>query len=128
MTYEIDLTGHRALVTGAGQGVGREIAHTLAEAGAEVLVNDLVLGARRGGGRRDRSRRRRRRSPAVFDVTDYDAVVGAIDDGGPGRHPGEQRRQRRTRQHSWACFDLPTLVETDARPTGTGSSRSTSTA
>ena len=38
MSYEIDLTGHRALVTGGGQGVGEEIARTLAQAGAEVLA------------------------------------------------------------------------------------------
>ena len=43
MTYGIDLSGHRALVTGGGQGVGEEIALTLARAGAHVLVNDLVL-------------------------------------------------------------------------------------
>ena len=82
MTYEIDLSGHRALVTGAGQGVGEGIAATLAEAGAEVLVNDLVLErAERvvsaiedaGGVAR----------PAVFDVTDYDAVVAAVGDGAP---------------------------------------------
>ena len=82
MTYEIDLTGHRALVTGAGQGVGEEIARTLAQAGAEVLVNDLVLErAQRvvdaivadGGEAR----------PSVFDVTDYDAVVAAIAQDGP---------------------------------------------
>jgi 3-oxoacyl-[acyl-carrier protein] reductase len=82
MSYEIDLTGHRALVTGAGQGVGEEIARTLAQAGAEVLVNDLVdERAQRvvdaivadGGAAR----------PAVFDVTDYDAVVAAVAHGGP---------------------------------------------
>jgi len=82
MTYGIDLSGHRALVTGAGQGVGREIATTLAQAGAEVLVNDLVLERAEavvaevedaGGVAR----------PAVFDVTDYDAVVATFADGGP---------------------------------------------
>jgi 3-oxoacyl-[acyl-carrier protein] reductase len=82
MTYGIDLSGHRALVTGAGQGVGRGIATTLAQAGAEVLVNDLVLEraeavvgeieAAGGVGR-----------PAVFDVTDYDAIVATVSGSGP---------------------------------------------
>jgi NAD(P)-dependent dehydrogenase (short-subunit alcohol dehydrogenase family) len=82
MPYAIDLSGHRALVTGAGQGVGRGIAMTLGEAGAEVLVNDLVLERAQsvvseielagGKGR-----------PAVFDVTDYDAVRAAVAEGGP---------------------------------------------
>jgi NAD(P)-dependent dehydrogenase (short-subunit alcohol dehydrogenase family) len=71
---EIDLSGRRALVTGGGQGVGRRIALTLAEAGAAVVVNDLVeeraaaVAAEAGG----------RATTAPFDVTDWDAVVAAV--------------------------------------------------
>jgi len=37
-----DLSGRTALVTGAGQGVGAEIARTLAAHGARVAINDFV--------------------------------------------------------------------------------------
>lgn len=37
---DIGLTGHCALVTGAGRGVGRGIARRLADRGATVIVND----------------------------------------------------------------------------------------
>jgi NAD(P)-dependent dehydrogenase (short-subunit alcohol dehydrogenase family) len=82
VTVIIDLSGQRALVTGAGQGVGRGIARTLAAAGAEVLVNDLVeeraaavvAEIEADGGRG---------ATSVFDVTDWSAVERAVAAAGP---------------------------------------------
>ena len=111
MSYEIDLSAHRALVTGGGQGVGEEIARTLAQAGAEVLVNDLVLerAERVVAAIEDDGGRAR---PAVFDVTDYDAVVRACADGGPVdilvNNAGNAGRAT-----TMGMEDLATLVQTD---------------
>jgi len=79
MPYEIDLTGHTAIVTGASRGLGEAIARTLAEAGA-----NLVVAARSEGDiealARDLAGKGREALPVVTDVTDeasVDAMVGA---------------------------------------------------
>src|SRR5438874_1381334 len=73
-THMFDLTGRTALVTGGGQGVGLGIGRVLLDAGATVLVNDLVperardaVGALGSGAR-----------ALPFDVADPDAVDAAI--------------------------------------------------
>jgi len=77
VTFTIDLDGRRALVTGAGHGVGRATARSLADAGASVVVNDVVADRaeavvaeiRSVGGEAD---------AATFDVTDRHTVRAAI--------------------------------------------------
>ena len=73
---EIKIEG-RALVTGGGQGVGAEVSRTLARAGAEVFVNDLVperceavvAEILASGGQA---------TALPFDVTDYEKVSAAV--------------------------------------------------
>jgi 3-oxoacyl-[acyl-carrier protein] reductase len=82
MAISIDLSGRRALVTGAGQGVGRGIARTLAAAGADVIVNDLVEERAQGVVDEIRSEDGQG-SAAAFDVTDWTAVEAAFANTGP---------------------------------------------
>ncbi len=79
---EIDLQDKRALVTGAGQGVGRATARALAQAGATVLVNDIVASRadevveeiKGEGGLAEE---------AAFDVTDFPQAQAVLErDGG----------------------------------------------
>lgn len=73
-----DLTGRRALVTGAGQGVGAGVARALGRQGATVVVNDLHP---------DRAEAVAltidRAVAAPFDVTEPEAVAAAVADHGP---------------------------------------------
>jgi NAD(P)-dependent dehydrogenase (short-subunit alcohol dehydrogenase family) len=82
MTFEIDLTGYRALVTGGGQGVGRGICLALSSAGAAIVVNDYV--AERAEQVAEEVRAAGGDARALpFDVTDYPAVSTAFAAAGP---------------------------------------------
>ena len=73
----LDLTGRTVLVTGAGQGVGRQIALYSAAHGATVVVNDyhadraatVAAEITDGGGRA---------VPECCDVTEYDDVLAMV--------------------------------------------------
>ena len=68
------LTGKRALITGSSQGIGLALAHGLASAGAEVVLNGrdsakLAIAAKGLPGSR----------ALAFDATDHHVVRAAVD-------------------------------------------------
>jgi len=72
------LEGRRALVTGSGQGIGLALAHGLAGAGAELILNDIDAGRLTSAGDKLRAE-----GASVhllgFDVTDPEKVAAAVD-------------------------------------------------
>lgn len=82
ITPSFRLDGRRALVTGAGRGIGLACAAALAEAGAEV-----TLAARSGGEVDEAAAALRARGDAAhalaLDVTDIRAVEAAVNAGAP---------------------------------------------
>ncbi len=72
------LSGRRAIVTGAGRGIGRAIALRLASEGAAVLASDVD--ARAANATVEELRRRGLRAVgAAADVSDWDAVVRMVE-------------------------------------------------
>jgi 2-hydroxycyclohexanecarboxyl-CoA dehydrogenase len=75
----LDLKGRVALVTGAGQGVGRQIALDLAANGARaVIVNDYYED-RAAAVAEEISAAGGRGVPVSFDVTDHEAVLRGVE-------------------------------------------------
>ena len=85
------LDGKRALITGAGRGIGRAVAFGLAEYGAQVTlcartateIEEAAEEIRKAGGRAE---------AFVQDVTDIEGFARAIASQAGLRHPREQRR------------------------------------
>jgi len=77
-----DLDGKIAFVTGAGSGLGREIALTFARAGARVAVNDLRPEAAAEVGR------------ALGGALACEPLAGDVADSGPS-HAGSRRSAAR---------------------------------
>jgi NAD(P)-dependent dehydrogenase (short-subunit alcohol dehydrogenase family) len=76
-TPSLRLNGRRALVTGAGRGIGLACAAALAQAGAHVVlaarttseINEVAESIRRDGGTAE---------TVTLDITDLDAATDAI--------------------------------------------------
>lgn len=72
-----DLTGKRALVTGATHGLGMSIANGLASAGAEIIVNDIDK-TKLDNAIKEYTSNGVKAHGYLFDVTDENAVKEAI--------------------------------------------------
>ena len=79
MTVELDLSGAVALVTGAGRGIGRDIALALAAAGADVAVNDFADEAACAAVVAEVEALARRAIVVMGDVSDEDQVNAMIE-------------------------------------------------
>ena len=76
-TKLFDLTGKNALVTGGTHGIGMAIATGLAEAGATIIINDVVQ-ERLDSARAEYAKNGIHIHTYVLDVTDEDAVESTI--------------------------------------------------
>lgn len=74
---DLGIAGHVALVTGAGRGLGREIAFALAQEGAHVVVCDIDAGFARSACDAILAEGNRA-EPLALDVTDPQAVNAAV--------------------------------------------------
>jgi len=79
VSIELDLTGSVALVTGAGRGIGREIALAIAAAGADVAVNDFADEAACAAVVGEIEKRGRKGLVVMGDVSDEQQVNAMID-------------------------------------------------
>ena len=79
LTELLSLEGRVAVVTGAAQGLGRAIAHRLAEAGAHLAVADLSLAESERAAAAIAERHHVDALGVQLDVTDEASVIEAVD-------------------------------------------------
>lgn len=85
----VKLAGRQAVVTGAGRGIGEQIAWRLAEAGADVVVGDINVDAAEAVARRLGREFGRSMSARYLDVTDTSTLAAAAQEAasrGTGLH------------------------------------------
>ena len=118
MTDALALDGRAAIVTGAGNGLGRAEALALAAAGARLVLNDLPGDAVQAVAGRDHRGRRRRPSCPRRHRRMGNRPAARRDrprDLRPPRHPGQQRR---------ACCATGWSSRCPSRGMGPGAARS----
>ncbi len=78
----LDIKGRTALITGAGQGVGRQVALYLAQHGAGAIVVNDFHAERAKAVAREVEEAGAKALPLVFDVSDFEAVGAAFAEAG----------------------------------------------
>jgi len=82
MTYTIDLSGQVALVTGSRRGLGKNIALVLADAGADIIINDIEMGREEAEATAKEIEAMGRKAIAICgDVSDPESAAALIDEG-----------------------------------------------
>lgn len=74
---KVNLEGKVAFITGAGSGIGRAIAHKLADNGADVAINDINRQSAEAVSQ-EIVAKGRRSLPAVADISDFEQVQQAV--------------------------------------------------
>ena len=104
----IDLKGKVAIVTGAGRGIGLEIARTFAAEGAIVVIADVRqdLLDQVAAEWQDKGWQGLQLRCDVTSADDCRAVAAAVEKAvRPHRHPRQQRRRRHRRQGRGRCTE-----------------------
>lgn len=74
----VDLKGKVALITGSARGIGKAIAETLSEAGADVIISDVMKDAAEATAAELKDKYKNKTFASAFDVSKFDAVEKSI--------------------------------------------------